>query len=62
MVKELDRIPYDNWVISQLSVARFYDGINVNWKRYEFDREVVKQMAKDNDDRKLYKPDIVCYE
>lgn len=59
---ELERIPYNQWTNSQMSVARFYWGIKINWKHYEYDREIVKQMSKDNDDDKLYKPDLIHYE
>lgn len=60
--KEVDRIPFSNWINSQLSVARHYWWIMIEWKHYEYDREVVAEMAKDTDDDKLYKPDLVCYE
>jgi len=62
MDKEIKRIKYDNWINSQLSIARHYWSIEVNWKTYEYDREVIKQMKKDNDDNILYKPDLVLYE
>ena len=29
-----DRIPYDAWINSQLSVARHYGGMNLNGKMY----------------------------
>lgn len=64
--KELDRIPYDTWINSQLSIARHYGAITVNDKRYEYDREIVVQMQKDEalweSEDKLYKVDLVCYE
>lgn len=34
-----DRIPYQYWINSQLSVARFYGGIVLNGKTYVIDRE-----------------------
>ena len=61
-MKEIKRIPYKQWINSQLSIARFTWCCDINWKRYEYDREVVKQMAEDNDDNKLYKPDLVLYD
>jgi len=61
MKKETDRIPYHNWAHSQLSIARHYWSIDINWDLYEFDREVVKQMAKDTDENKLYEVDLVHY-
>jgi hypothetical protein len=59
---EIDRIPYNDWINSQMSVAIFQGWITINWKHYEYDREVVKQMTKDNDDNKLYKPDLIHYD
>ena len=32
-----NRIPYENWINSQLSIARFYGGITFNGKRYVLD-------------------------
>ena len=61
MSKEIKRIPYDNWINSQLSVARHYGWINIEKEYFEFDREVIKQMANDPDDWRLYKPDLVFY-
>jgi hypothetical protein len=39
MTEYPDRIPYEAWINSQLSIARFYGGISVNGKRYVIDRE-----------------------
>lgn len=39
MTEYPDRIPYQNWINSQLSIARFYGGISINGKRYVIDRE-----------------------
>lgn len=39
MTEYPDRIPYEQWINSQLSIARFYGGISVNGKRYVIDRE-----------------------
>lgn len=61
MTKEKKRIAYNNWINSQLSVARHYGWINIEGEYFEFDREVMKQMANDPDDWRLYKPDLVLY-
>jgi len=61
MSREIKRISYNNWIHSQLSVAKYYWSIEINGDTYEFDREIIKQMNKDNDDNKLYKPDLVLY-
>lgn len=34
-----DRIPYNHWINSQLSVARFYGGISINSKHYVVEPE-----------------------
>lgn len=64
--KEVHRIPYETWMNSQLSIARHYGGITINGKRYEYDRDIVVQMMKDEklweSEDKLYKVDLVCYE
>lgn len=64
--KEVDRIPYETWINSQLSIARHYGAITINGKRYEYDRDIVVQMMKDEklqeSENKLYKVDLVCYE
>jgi hypothetical protein len=39
MTEYPDRIPYEHWINSQLSIARFYGGISVNGKRYVIDKE-----------------------
>ncbi len=39
MTQYPDRIPYDHWINSQLSIARFYGGISINGKRYVIDKE-----------------------
>jgi hypothetical protein len=69
---ELDRIPYKQWSSSQLSVAKYYGGITIQDKYYEFDREVNVEMMKDHKKRieewvtdgtlsKAYYPDLVHY-
>ena len=65
MKKEVKRIPYNTWVNSHLSLARFYWGIKVNGEYYEYDREILKQMHLDTknwvSEEKLYRPDLVLY-
>jgi hypothetical protein len=39
MTEYPDRIPYEHWINSQLSIARFHGGIILNGKRYIVDRE-----------------------
>lgn len=39
MTEYPDRIPYAQWINSQLSVARFYGGIKINGKSYVIDKE-----------------------
>lgn len=34
-----ERIPYANWINSQLSVARFYGGITFNGVSYEIEKD-----------------------
>lgn len=58
---EIKRIPYDHRANSQMSIARHYGGMTIDGDYYEFDRDVMKQMAKDPDDGRLYKPDLVFY-
>lgn len=59
MLKEINRIPYENWRNSQLSVARFYGWIDINWDKYEFDREEMKKLLKWEVDEVF--PDLVLY-
>lgn len=49
------RIPYDHWINSQLSVARFYGGCKLNGKDYIFDPKCVY----DADGKG--KPDLITY-
>lgn len=64
-MQEIKRIPYDQWINSQLSIARFYGSININWDTYTYDKDTMKQMAEDESngvsDDKVYKPDLVLY-
>lgn len=57
-MKETNRIPFNNWINSHLSIAKFYWWISVNGKQYEYDREYVKEnIDKDTP----FKPDLVYY-
>lgn len=55
--KEKHRIPYDTWANSQLSIAKYYGGINVNGKPYYLDYENCKTVGEG--DEKKYFPDLV---
>ena len=59
MSKEIKRIPYSQWRNSQLSVARFYGGIQINGEHYEFDREELKKF-QDPNVVEIF-PDLVLY-
>lgn len=54
--KPTHRIPYDNWINSQLSIARHYGGINLHGRHYMLDPDCVY-----GDDGKG-KPDLITYE
>lgn len=58
--KEKHRIPYDNWINSQLSVAKYYGGITINKVAYELDYDGAKTEGEGDDIR--YFPDLVAYE
>lgn len=42
-----DRIPYQNWMNSQLSIARHYGGCTVNGKWYIVDRKTGDLVRED---------------
>lgn len=52
------RIPFDHWINSQLSIARFYGGITVNGKYYIYDPAQLKEKNADG----KYKPDLITYD
>jgi hypothetical protein len=59
MTEYPDRIPYQSWINSQLSVARFWGGIVLNGKRYIIDQEtndlvvpVPRKKRKESDQKK----------
>jgi hypothetical protein len=56
MNKITDRIPFDSWINSQLSIARFYGGITINGKQYIFDHEAREE------ENGLIKPDLITYD
>lgn len=49
-----DIIPYNAWINSQLSIARHYWGIEMNWKHYVVDWIFAKE-----DENWLCKPDLI---
>lgn len=51
------RIPYDTWINSQLSIARFYGGAIIEGKQYVFDPKTMKPTEEGK-----YKPDLITYE
>ena len=58
MEKELpERIPYDIWSNSQLSIAKYYGGIQYNGKHYILDYENCKKEVRDG--KEFYYPDLV---
>lgn len=50
------RIPFDVWINSQLSVAKYYGGITIEKKQYIFDPDCVW------DNEGGGKPDLVTYD
>lgn len=56
-MSEPKRIPYDQWINSQLSIARFYGGCTVNGVKYELDYDNCRTEGEGDD--KKYFPDLV---
>ena len=56
-IKYPDRIPYDIWINSQLSVARFYGGIKINGKSYSLDYDHCEKKIINGEEK--YFPDLV---
>lgn len=52
------RIPYENWINSQLSIARHYGGCKINGKHYVFDPD----MMKASNEHGKFNPDLVTYD
>ena len=57
MSNKQKRIPYDEWMNSMLSVARFYGGIKINGVQYILDYENCRTEGEGDD--KKYFPDLV---
>ena len=57
MKKAKHKIPYDVWINSQLSVAKFYGGCKLNGKQYRLDYDNCKTTGEGDD--KKYFPDLV---
>ena len=57
MSNEQKRIPYDEWINSMLSVAKFYGGIQINGVQYVLDYENCRTEGEGDD--KKYFPDLV---
>lgn len=54
---EKDRIPYNVWSNSQLSIAKYYGGCDINGKKYVLDYENCRTEGEGED--KMYFPDLV---
>ncbi len=54
---EPKRIPYDTWINSQLSIARFYGGCVINGVKYTLDYDNCR--TEGEGDNKKYFPDLV---
>lgn len=52
-----DRIPYDEWINSQLSIARHYGSIVLNGETYVLDYDSCTPAIENGEE--LYKPDLV---
>lgn len=52
-----ERISYNTWANSQLSVAKYYGGIQYNGKHYVLDYENCKKEVRDGEE--FYYPDLV---
>ena len=57
MSNEPKRIPYDTWMNSMLSVAKFYGGIKVNGVQYVLDYDNCR--TEGEGENKKYFPDLV---
>lgn len=54
---EKKRIPYDVWANSQLSVVKYYGGIDINGVKYELDYKNCRTEGEGEDIK--YFPDLV---
>jgi len=57
MKKEIDRIPYNTWINSHLSVAKYYGSIKINGKEYVLDFK-----SKPKSDAEKWFPDLIYFE
>lgn len=57
-MKYADRIPYDVWINSQLSIARFYGGCTLNGESYVCDYDNCRKEVNE-DGEESYFPDLV---
>lgn len=57
MTKYPDRIPYDSWINSQLSIVRHYGCCTLNGDRYELDFDSCEPQIIDGEEK--YFPDLV---
>ena len=55
--KKAKRTPYDAWINSVLSVAKFYGGCTINGVQYKLDYDNCKTEGEGEDKR--YFPDLV---
>ncbi len=54
---EPKRIPFDIWINSQLSIAKYYGGCTINGVHYTLDYDNCRTEGEGDD--KLYFPDLV---
>lgn len=55
----VERIPYKTWANSQLSIAKYYGGININGKKYVLDYDNCP--TKGEGKNMKYFPDLVLF-
>lgn len=58
-MQEEKRIPYDTWINSQLSIARFSGGCKINGVDYVLDYDNCKTTGEGED--KKYFPDLIPF-
>lgn len=54
-----ERIPYDEWANSQLSIAKYYGGCDINGHKYVLDYDNCP--TKGEGDNIRYFPDLVLF-
>ncbi len=57
MDKPVDRIPYEAWANSQLSIAKYYGGCKINGSSYVLDYENARKEVIDGEERLF--PDLI---